>query len=112
MSELGDKRKLFTVCIVKILNKMIEDGMRPMIGRDGLKHMKNSLHFDGLAMDIDLCDHNGVYLEKQEAVNAHAPYGRLWESLHPDCYWGGEGEKKDGLKHDSNHYSVTMGGRK
>lgn len=106
---IKEKRFLFTRCLYKLLGKMLDDGMKPMIGRDGLKHMKGSLHFDGLAIDIDLCDKNGVYLESTEA---HRKYGEYWESLHELCYWGGDGLKKDGLKWDGNHYSVTDGGRK
>jgi len=109
MSELGDLRKLFTRCVVKLLTFMLEEGDQPMIGKDGLKHMKGSLHFDGLALDVDLCDKDGNYLSKTED---HRKYGLFWESLHPLCFWGGNGLKEDGLKNDGNHYSVTCGGRK
>jgi hypothetical protein len=108
MSELGDKRKLFTKCVAQLLTQMIADGYDPMIGKDGLKHMKNSLHYDGLAIDIDLFK-NGEYLD---STDDHRYFGIFWESLHPDCFWGGNGLKKDGLSNDGNHYSVTMGGRK
>jgi hypothetical protein len=108
MSELGDKRRLFTKCVAKLLNRMIADGYEPMIGKDGLRHMKNSLHYDGLAIDIDLCK-DGKYLAMTES---HRVFGVFWEGLHPDCFWGGNGPKEDGLRHDGNHYSITMGGRK
>lgn len=108
MSELGDKRKLFTRLIIKVIQMMIDDGFEPMMGRDGEKHMKNSLHYDGLAMDIILTK-NGIVFEKTEV---HRPYGLYWESLHPDCFWGGNGLKEDGLRHDGNHYSVTYLGKK
>lgn len=101
MSELGDKRKLFTKCVAKLLDKMIEDGYEPMLGKDGLKHMANSLHYEGLAVDIDLTKGN-VYLSNTED---HRAFGEFWESLDPDCCWGGRFK-------DGNHYSVTMGGRK
>ena len=108
MSELGTKRKLFTKCVCKLLQVMLEAGYEPMIGKDGMKHMANSLHFDGLAVDIDLTK-NGVYLDK---TSDHEVFGRYWEGLDADCYWGGNGLKQDGLKNDGNHYSVTMDGRK
>jgi hypothetical protein len=109
MMTLKEKRILFTSLVPKLINKMIEAGYKPMIGRDGLKHMKNSLHFDGLAMDIDLCDKDGNYLRTTEA---HKPFGDFWESLHELTYWGGDGIKKDSLKWDGNHYSITDAGRK
>lgn len=65
--------------------------------------MKNSLHYDGLAVDIDLFK-NGKYLDKTED---HREFGEYWETLDKDCFWGGDGLKKDGLKWDGNHYSVT-----
>ena len=102
MSELGDLRKLFTRCLCQLLEKMLDDGYDPMIGKDGLKHMKNSLHFEGLAQDIDLTL-NGVYLDTTED---HAVFGAFWESLDPLCVWGGS------WGNDGNHYAVTFGGRK
>jgi hypothetical protein len=101
MSELGDRRKLFTRCLHKLLGVMLEAGDDPMIGKDGLRHKPNSLHFDGLAMDIDLI-RKGEYLSK---TSDHEVYGRYWETLDPLCVWGGHFD-------DGNHYAVTMGGRK
>lgn len=108
MSELFNKRAKHTANLVKLLQYMIDDGSVPLVGRDGLKHKKGSLHFDGLATDIDLYK-NGKYLDKTED---HRKYGIFWESLDPDCFWGGNGLKEDGLKNDGNHYATTMGGRK
>jgi hypothetical protein len=108
MSELGDKRKLFTKCLASLLRRMLEDTMEPMLGRDGEKHMSNSLHYDGLAADIILTQ-DGIIYDKTED---HRKYGEYWESLHEDCFWGGDGKKNDGLKHDGNHYSVTYQGKK
>jgi len=102
MSELGDKRKLFTRCVAKLLAYMLEKEYQPMVGKDGLKHMKNSLHYEGLAIDIDLCDKEGRYLVGTED---HRIFGEFWESLDPLCCWGGRFK-------DGNHYSVTYGGRK
>ena len=102
MSELGDLRKLFTRCAAQLLVRMLERNYQPMLGKDGLKHMKNSLHYEGLAVDIDLCDKNGKYLMNTED---HEEFGEYWESLDPKCCWGGR-------FHDGNHYSVTYQGRK
>jgi len=101
MSELGDKRKRFTRCVAQLLDKMLADGYSPCIGKDGLKHMKNSLHYDGLAIDIDLFK-NDKYLPNTED---HIVFGEFWESLSPLCSWGGRFS-------DGNHYSITYQGRK
>lgn len=102
MSELGDSRKLFTKCVAQLLARMLERNYQPMIGKDGLKHMKNSLHYEGLAIDIDLCDENGKYLRN---TSDHLEFGEYWESLNKKCSWGGRFQ-------DGNHYSVMYGGRK
>ena len=99
---LKEKRILFTSLVPKLINKMIDDGYKPMLGRDGMKHMKNSLHFDGLAVDVDLCDSNGKYLPDTES---HKPFGEFWCGLNELCRWGGAWG-------DGNHYSVTDTGRK
>ena len=102
MSELGDKRKLFTRLLPRLIDKMVADGCEPMLGKDGLRHMKGSLHFEGLAVDIDLT-RDGRYLPLTEH---HQSFGEFWESLHPDCRWGGRFKAPDG-----NHYSVTYMGK-
>jgi hypothetical protein len=100
MSELSEKRKLFTSLIPRLIDKMIADGFEPCLGKDGLPHMKNSLHFEGLAVDIDLFK-SDVYLSN---TADHQPFGEYWESLSVSCRWGGRFK-------DGNHYSVTYLGR-
>lgn len=101
MTELFRERKLFSSLIPRLIDKMIEDGLTPLIGKDGLPHMKNSLHYDGLAIDIDLFKEE-VYLKQ---TSDHLLYGIFWEGLHPLCCWGGRFK-------DGNHYSVTYLGKK
>lgn len=72
-----------------------------MIGKDGLKHMKGSLHFEGLAVDIDLTKGH-IYLSK---TSDHKQFGEFWKDLHPDFCWGGDWG-------DGNHYSCTYEGKK
>ena len=103
MSELGEKRKLFTRLLPRLIDKMLEDGYDPMLGKEGLKHMQSSLHLEGLAKDIDLTK-DGKYLTQTED---HKVFGEFWEGLHPDCRWGGRFKASDG-----NHYSIAYGGRK
>jgi len=104
MSELFDKRALFTVCVADLINFMIGKGYTPLLGKDGLKHMKNSLHYDGLAVDIDLIK-DGQYLPNTED---HKQFGEYWKSLDPDCCWGGDFKGNP----DGNHYSIKYQGRK
>ncbi len=101
MSELFDKRAKFTEYLSHLIQHMIEEGYTPLHGKDGLKHMKGSLHNEGLAVDIDLFK-DGQYLTKTED---HKPFGEFWERLDKDCCWGGR-------FNDGNHYSVTYQGKK
>ena len=103
MSELFDKRAKFSSLIPRLLDQMISDGYTPLIGKDGLKHMEGSLHFEGLAMDVDLFK-DGVYLPRTED---HAKFGQFWKMLDKDCAWGGDFNPPDG-----NHYSICFGGKK
>lgn len=103
MSELGEKREQFTHNLYLLLGKMYEKGYRPRFDIEHCKHMKNSLHYQGLAKDVLLFDSNNIYLSKTED---HKEFGEYWESLSPECRWGGR------FKHppDGNHYSVTFQG--
>jgi hypothetical protein len=65
------------------------------------KGIKNSLHGDRLAVDVNLFK-DGKWLQKTED---HKPLGEYWESLHPLCRWGGR-------FNDGNHYSIEYQGRK
>lgn len=103
MSELLEKRMKFTRLLPRLIDKMLADGFHPCHGKDGGKHMVASLHFEGLAVDIDLFDKDDNYLSTSEA---HKPFGLFWESLDPDCRWGGNFHIPDG-----DHYSVNFGGR-
>ena len=63
----------------------------------------NSLHTLRLAFDVNLFK-DGVYLTESAA---YEPLGVYWESLDPDCAWGGRFSKPDG-----NHLSLSWGGIK
>jgi hypothetical protein len=64
------------------------------------KGTATSLHIDRLAIDFNLF-RNGKWLTKTED---HKPLGEYWESLAPDCRWGGRFG-------DGNHYSIAHNGR-
>lgn len=65
------------------------------------KGIKNSLHLKSLAVDLNLFK-DGKYLTDTES---HRPLGEFWESLGPDCRWGGRWG-------DGNHYSIEYEGVK
>jgi len=71
----------------------------------GVGHRKRSIHYSGCAGDINLYK-DGDY---QKTTEAHQKSGEFWESLDPDCKWGGRWG-------DGNHYSFApielFGGRK
>ena len=100
---LGDLRRTFTKNIIKLLTRIIDDGLNPMIGRDGDLHMRGSLHYDGLAMDIILMKDGTILTD----TPSHLPYGIFWKGLDPANCWGGDFAKSDG-----NHYSMTYQGKR
>ena len=61
--------------------------------------IRNSLHLDGLAADLNLYK-DGAYLDKTES---HRQFGELWKARHPYCRWGGDIKSRP----DGNHYSFT-----
>lgn len=86
-----------------------QPGYEVALGRDfdednePLRHMKNSLHYSGLANDLALYI-DGVY---QEDTKAYRRLGEAWEAMGPNCAWGGRFEGGDG-----NHFSYKFGGKK
>ena len=64
-------------------------------------HMLASLHYDRLAVDFNVFK-DGEWLQVGEEF---LDLGEYWESLDPDCSWGGRFE-------DGGHFSLAYGGRK
>ncbi len=62
----------------------------------------NSLHTQRLAIDLHAF-RNGKFLTDSAD---YKPLGEYWESLAPDCAWGGRFKNPDG-----NHFSIRHGGR-
>ena len=115
MSELLDKRLRFTrnmITLIARFNQM--PGHAIAWGRDFdeqyertsngkvVRHMRNSLHYLGLANDLALYI-NGAY---QEHTEAYAEMGAFWKSLDADNRWGGDFSKPDGC-----HFSIHYQGR-
>lgn len=116
VSELFQKRLLFTRLLPKLIEATkglgylctINEVLRsPAAAAWNAQHglgISNSLHIDGLAVDLNLFSADGTYITTNLG---HADLGMYWKSQHPDCCWGG-----DFVKTDFNHYSITYQGRK
>jgi len=109
MSELRDKRVLFTRCITDLVqwgNQQPDWEIAYGVDYDEAdpaekrRHMRGSLHYLGLANDLALYV-GGVY---QESTAAYTALGARWKAMHPEFRWGGDFKKADG-----NHFSITYG---
>lgn len=70
------------------------------------KGIKNSLHIQRLAVDINLFKLVNGQMALCATSEEHRPLGIYWKSLNPNCRWGG-----DFISHpDGNHYSYTPDG--
>lgn len=97
-----EKRWKFTQMLGLLLIYMDKAGYHAAI--DDVKcrtgHMKGSLHYEGLAADINLYDSEGKWLPETED---HLIFGEFWESMGGS--WGGRFK-------DGNHYSLAHNGKK
>lgn len=111
---LGQKQRLFTQLIAKLILWAYENGYEVSLGdayRDprvfgevGIQRgygRSSSNHKVRLALDLNLFK-EGEYLSFTED---HRPLGEYWESLHELCSWGGN-------FNDGNHYSFEYNGRR
>lgn len=87
--------------VAKILADAGYHGLADAIGSSTSRGVLRSTHIHGLAADLQIY-RNGVWLNKTED---HAPFGAYWETLAPDCRWGGR-------FNDGNHYSIEHEGVK
>jgi hypothetical protein len=65
-------------------------------------HVRNSLHFRRLAVDLNL------FVEGKYVTGEHPLWytiGDYWKSLSPECRWGGDFKARD-----FNHFSIQYGG--
>lgn len=99
--RLREKQSKFVRMVALLIQFAYERGYELTFGdawaRDG--HMSNSLHYDRLAIDLNLFV-DGTYLTTTEA---HKELGEFWESIGGS--WGGRFD-------DGNHYGLEHGGRK
>lgn len=110
---LREKQSLFVRLVAELIQFATQEGFELTFGeawrtpeqaalnaKSG-KGIKNSLHVDRLAIDLNLFK-DGQYLADTES---HRVLGEWWEKLHPLCRWGGRFK-------DGNHYSLEHEGRK
>jgi len=110
---LSDKQRLFTKLLGQLIDWAYQNGMELSLGEayrtpeqaklnaDRGTGIRNSLHCERLAVDLNLFV-AGVYIDSTEG---HRRLGEYWESLHPNCRWGGRFK-------DGNHYSFSPDGKR
>ncbi len=107
---LGQKQERFAVYVSLLLSKAFSLGYQIRLGevyrtpeqaelnaQKGIG-IRNSLHTLRLAIDLNVF-REGVWLQKSEQLEE---LGTYWESLAPDCRWGGRFRPKP----DGNHFSI------
>jgi len=103
MEKLLEARQEFTCDLAELIRYInSQQGFKCVVGRDGEKHMKDSLHYEGLAHDL-LIYRDGVWIEKTEEYKFA---GDFWKGLRPENKWGGDFKTADG-----NHFSHGFYGR-
>lgn len=118
MISLRDKQAAFAVLVAKLILEADRRGYQVTFGeawrppemaeiyaKQG-KGIKNSLHTQRLAIDLNLF-RDGVYFGASES---YKPLGEWWEQQSTadiECCWGGRFTTPDG-----NHFSASHGGRK
>jgi hypothetical protein len=103
--SLRETRIEFSRCIALLVTWANEQGMHICFDRDGMAHMKNSLHYKGLAKDFILYSDEGEYLTH---VDHYRPLGAKWKTLHPLARWGGDFTGKN--VGDGGHFSFEWEG--
>ncbi len=109
---LGSEQEIFSANIAKLIEYINKRGYHVTFGEAYRTHeqaliyaheglgIKNSLHCERLAMDLNIFAPNGRLLTTVEECE---PFGAYWESLHPFNVWGGRWKHRP----DSDHYQMT-----
>jgi hypothetical protein len=100
--SLRENRVVFTRNIATLITWAFDSGIEVALGPDGMKHKTNSLHYSGLAVDLNAY-RGGQYLTSSEDYRA---MGEHWKWLHTLNRWGGD------FPGDGNHFSMEWEGRK
>jgi len=98
---LREKQSKFVRMLSDLIAFAYNSGYELTLGHGRVEsgHMDNSLHYIGLAQDINLFK-DGKYLMRTED---HLDLGLYWESIGGS--WGGR-------FNDGNHYSIEHNGKK
>ena len=97
--SLRKKQTYFVWMIAELIQFAKYNGYELTFCPEHENHMKGSLHYIGLAKDINLFK-DGIYLTE---TKDHEPLGKFWESI--GGTWGGR-------FNDGNHYSLEHNGKK
>lgn len=99
--SLGEKQRKFTRMIGQLIEWAYLNGYELTFGDAWAKtgHMKNSLHYIRLAIDLNLFK-DGEYLT---ATEDYTTIGEQWETM--GGTWGGRFQ-------DGNHFSIEHEGRR
>lgn len=112
---LGEKQRRFAELVSRLITWAYDNGYELTFGeayrtpeQAALNAAKgsgisNSLHTQRLAVDLNLFI-GGEYITGTEQ---YRPLGEYWESLDPECAWGGRFSRPDG-----NHFSLSHQGVK
>jgi hypothetical protein len=117
--NLGQKQQLFAKYVQKMILFVFENDMGCTLGeayrtpeqaaiyaQQG-KGIKDSLHCQRLAIDINLFDKCGAYLTDSADYKS---VGAYWKSLDPACEWGGDWGPTPEHPHqnvDGNHFQLN-----
>lgn len=108
--SLSDKQKVFTKNVAKLIEYIFFKNYSCTFGeafrskeqaeiyaKQG-KGIKDSLHCQRLAIDLNLFSPEGKYLTQ---TKDYEQFGIFWESLHPENRWGGRFK-------DGNHFEINI----
>jgi hypothetical protein len=104
VSELLQRQQKFVQLLAKLIEYVyLSPRWRMTFGDERAHHMPNSLHYSGLAKDLNLFV-DGQYIQGNDV--AWDSISRYWKSLDPSCRWGGDIAEGPSAG-DFNHFSYA-----
>ena len=119
--KLSEQQAIFTLNVAKLILYIYQKGNKCTLGEafrpketaeiyaDKGIGIKNSLHTDRLAIDLNLFTISGDYIT--DGVH-YAPFGSYWKTLNSRNKWGGDfkahqGNIKSVVVGDFNHFEMV-----